>query len=104
MKKILLACVLLVSSVAYASDKEEKCLVFKDFAYSVSEARQRSVTLSQIKSEIPKATNVTEQEFHNLAMKVVDLVYRYPIAKDQETKEITHIISSSQVYLICIGS
>lgn len=104
MKKILLACALLASSVAYAGDKEEKCLVLKDFAYTVSEANQRGVSLSHIKSEIPKATNATEQNFYNLAVKVIDLVYKYPIAKDQETKEITHIISSSQVYLVCMGS
>lgn len=105
MKKILLACALLASSVtAYANEKEEKCLALKEFAYSVSEARQNGVELWELKAEIPKAKSVNEQNFYDLAMKVSELVYKYPIARDYETKEITHIISSSQVYLVCLGS
>ena len=105
MKKLLLAlCFATLSSMAYADNREQECNSLKDFAYSVSEARQNGENINELKRAMIKPKNLNETPFYEMTMSIIDLVYKYPIAKDRDTKEFTHTIASAQVYLICYGT
>lgn len=105
MKKHLLSLsFVLCSSMTYADNREQECNSLKDFAFSVSEARQNGENINTLKRSMVKPKNSNETPFYEMTMSIIDLVYKYPIAKDVDTKEFTHTIASAQIYLICHGT